>query len=106
MIADLAGMEVNSLPPVEADEVREAVLRLLEERGLTCSHDELVIKQITSRTGRRFYVLMALNGCEKAVAEAIAPHTCRSASPGVFGVWVLRQSDLRPILEKAAALAR
>ena len=43
---------------------------------------------------------MVLNGCEQAVAEAIAPLTPRSASPGVFGVWVLRTFDVRPLLEK------
>jgi len=93
-------MEGSDLPPVEPDKAREAIVRLLDEHGVPCAHDDLIVKEVISDTGRHFYVGMARNGCEQAVAEAIAPLTPRSASPGVFGVWVLRTFDVRPLLEK------
>ena len=66
----------------QAHKAQLALARLLGEQGVYCGQDDLVVKPLTSRAGRAFYVVIALNGTEAPVAEAIGPITRRSASPG------------------------
>jgi hypothetical protein len=48
--------------------------------------------------------VIALNGIEQPLAEAIGPVAPRSSSAGVCGVWVLRPSDVGPVLQETGAL--
>ena len=88
------------LPAMEAIEITRALKRLVEKRGEYCPDHDLVVKSCTTRTGRLLYVVIALNGAGPAIEDEIDP-VCRRRSGCGSGVWVLRESEVSQILEKA-----
>ena len=93
---------MKDLAPLERDEAHEALSLLLQQRGVRCPHDDLIVQKVTSPAGYPFYVIIALNASARPVAESISPITPPSASPGVYGVWVLRPHELYRLLKNGS----
>ena len=82
------------------DDVRAALAQFLKQQGETCLDDDLVVKSVTTEAGQTFYVVIAMNGCEHAVRQALSPLVADNVT-GVGGVWVLRQKDAWDLMDCA-----
>jgi hypothetical protein len=86
--------------PVNSDEAYEAVVHLLEEHGLYCAPDDVLVKKVITPLGHTLYVVIAFNGLERAVENIIAPLIPRQPC-GSYGALVLRQQEVREVVRKA-----
>jgi|SRR5215208_642795 len=84
-------------------EIQRALERLTEEKGLHVTHDDVLIKKATSRSGQRLYVIVALSGIERCVGSVLASVMMRLNS-GSIGIWALRQQEIDQLLLNANAL--
>ena len=96
-------MDAYSAPPVDSDDAYEAIANLLEERGVYCASDDLLVKKVITPLGHTLYIVVASNGIERALADAIASvlpsHPC-----GGYGAWVLRQNEARELVRNAGVV--
>lgn len=80
------------------------MLRLLHVAGISCSGNDLRIKQVATRRGYPLYVVIALNAVEPALAKVIREVAGRrQTSAGAKGVFLLREDDLRKLVSGIAA---
>ena len=84
-----------------SQQVQLALEQLLQKHGVQGSQDDVVVKESITRTGRKLYVIIALNGAEQVVKNELAPVSEPRAYCGA-GTWVLRQKEIYELVRKAA----
>jgi hypothetical protein len=84
-------------------EIRRALSRLTEAKGVRVTEGDVVIRKTTARSGRLLYVIVALSGIERAVGNVLASVMMRLNS-GTIGIWALRQEEIDQLLLNATTL--
>ena len=85
-------------------EIRHALERLTEEKGVYVSEDDVAIKTATSRSGELMYVIVAISSIEGVVGSVLATVMMRLNS-GTIGIWALRQKEVDQLLLNATTLS-
>jgi hypothetical protein len=84
-------------------EIRSALARLTQEKGVPLTDGDIVVRKTTGRSGKLMYVIVALSGIERAVGNVLASVMTRlTRSP--IGIWALRQEEAEQLLRNAQAL--
>ena len=98
-------MVASEMEPVElhtsSQQVQLALEQLLQRHGVQGSQDAVVVKESSTRTGRKLYIITALNGAEQVVKNELAPVSEPRAYCGA-GTWVLRQKEIYELVRRAA----
>jgi len=84
-------------------EIRRALQRLTEAKGVQVTERDVVIKKTVARSGKLLYVIIALSGIERAVGNVLASVMMRLNS-GSIGIWALRQEEIDQLLVNATTL--
>jgi len=84
---------------VTSEQVRAALAELLERQGEYAIGDDVVVKESRTCTGRKLYTVIAKNGSESVVKNAL------TATAGPYGhcgagTWVLREAAILELFEK------
>ena len=83
-------------------EIRRALQRLTEAKGVQVTEGDVVIKKTGGRSGKLLYVIVALSsGIERAVGNVLASVMMRLNS-GTIGIWALREVEVDQLLLNAA----
>ena len=85
-------------------EIRRALERLTEAKGVRVTEADVVIRKTTGRSGKLLYMIVALSSSiERAVGNVLASVMMRLNS-GPIGIWALRQEEIDQLLLNATTL--
>ena len=84
---------------LDPDDLHMYLALALERHGVSNAAEDLVVKQITSASGRTVYVVIAFGGLEPAVKRFLSPLGLHHTAAGP-GMWVLRRDDMVRLLKE------
>jgi len=99
---EIPELEISEQP--DTAEIRSALARLTEQKGVPLTQGDVVVRKTTARSGKMVYVIVALSGIERAVGNVLASVMTRLTS-GTIGIWALRQEEIDQLLVNAKSLA-
>ena len=85
-------------------EIRRALERLTQEKGVYVAQGDVVVKNAKSRSGRMMYVVVAINSIQRAVGNVLASVMTRLSSSSV-GIWALRQEEVDQLMLNAKVVS-
>ena len=87
-------------PFICCEQVRLALIRVLQTYEADEVDDDIVVKESITRTGRKMYILIAANGAEQPVKRGLVGVAGPRSYCGA-GTWVLREGEALRLLQKA-----
>jgi hypothetical protein len=94
--------KMDALKPVTSEQVRTALAELLERQGAYGVADDVVVRELVTRTGRKMYTIIVTNGAEQVVKGLLSGFTGPYGYCGA-GTWVLREAAVSALFKRAAA---
>ena len=92
---------MGGIQSINAEELRHALVHLLDAAALPCPEDGLLVKRTVGRSGAMGYVVIATNGAEALIDKVIYCATHRDKA-SLSGIWVLSSQHALQLLEYAA----